>query len=455
MFWDFVLIFVLIALNGFFVSVEFAAVAARYHRIDALAQQGSGAARIVRVWLSSPAERDRLIAATQLGITIVSLALGAVGEKAFESALAPLVHQTALPPALSFLQGILPSLPLLLSLTIVTSFHVVFGEQVPKVATLRSPETFALRAAYPMRLFETTFRWFVDILDWATHFTLRLLGIPEADATHGHLSVEELKHLVEETPPADLQPESSEMLSAVLDFGELLVRQVMVPHTDIIAVQAATPLPDVIRLFSRHAVTKFPVYGEDLDDIVGILHIKDVVRLWGSPEFEQRTAGDVAREALFVPETLPVIAVLRRFRETRRHIAIVVDEYGGTAGLVTLEDLLEEIVGEVSDPFDETTPEIQPRPDGTAIVDGRALLEEVNEALGLDLTTPYYDTIAGYILDKLGRIPAVGEVVEEDGVRLTVLAMDGLRVSRLKIERLPTDEAGEAKEAEEDAAQAA
>ncbi len=443
MFWNFVLIFILIALNGFFVSVEFAAVATRRHRIDLLARQGSGAARIVQRWLESPAERDRLIAATQLGITLVSLALGAVGEKAFEGVLATFIHHASLPPALAFLQSTLSSLPLLLSLTIVTGFHVVLGEQVPKVATLRSPETFALRAAYPMRLFESIFRWFVDLLDWAAHFTLRLLGIPEAGAAHGHLSVEELKHLVAETPPADLQPESSEMLSAVLDFGELLVRQVMVPHTEIIAVQAATPLPEVIRLFSRHAVTKFPVYGEDLDDIAGILHIKDVVRLWGSPEFARRTAGEVAREALFVPETLPVLAVLRRFRETHRHIAIVVDEYGGTAGLVTLEDLLEEIVGEVSDPFDQTPPEIQPNPDGTAIVDGRALLEEVNEALGLDLTTPYYDTIAGYVLDKLGRIPSEGDVVEADRARLTVLAMDGLRVSRLKIERLPAETAEE------------
>ncbi len=439
MLWDFVLMFVLIALNGFFVSVEFAAVAARRHRIEMMAKEGSRPAQIVAQWLESPAARDRLIAATQLGITIVSLALGAVGEKAFAGALESLLHDLTLPPSLAFLDHILPSLPLLLSLTIVTSFHVVLGEQVPKVASLHSPETFAVRSAYPMRLFETTFRWFVDILDWATRFTLNLLGL-QVESVHGsHLTVEELKHLVSESGSSDLPVESGEMLTAVLDFGELLVRQVMVPHNDIIAVKADTPLTEVITLFSEHAVTKFPVYQNDLDDIIGILHIKDVVRLWGKPEFAERTARDLAREALFVPETLPVIAVLRRFRETRRHIAIVVDEYGGTAGLVTLEDLLEEIVGEVSDPFDQEGEEIEPQPDGSAIVSGRALLEEVNEALDLDLHTPYYDTIAGYVLDKLGRVPAVGDVVEDDGVRLTVLAMDGLRVSRLKIERLPAE----------------
>ncbi len=436
MFWDFLLIAVLIALNGFFVSVEFAAVAARRHRIELQAKEGSKAARIVLQWLESPAERDRLIAATQLGITMVSLALGAVGERAFEGILEQWVHGLTLPPFLDFLQVIIPSLPLLLSLTIVTSFHVVFGEQVPKVATLRSPETFALRAAYPMRLFESTFHWFVDLLDWATRLTLRLLGIEEAENLHGHLSVEELKQLVTESVPAGLQPESSEMLSAVLDFSDLLVRQVMVPHTEMVAIQAQTPLPEAMRLFSQHAVTKLPVYGEDLDDITGILHIKDVMRLWGTTEFEQRTAGEVAREALFVPETLSVLDVLRRFRETHRHMAIVVDEYGGTAGLVTLEDLLEEIVGEISDPFDDQPPEIEVLPDGTAMVDGRALLEEINEALGLDLTTPYYDTVAGFILDRLGRIPRTGDVVETDDARLTVLEMEGLRVARLKIEPL-------------------
>ena len=442
MLWDFIFIFVLIALNGFFVSVEFAAVAARRHRIEVLAKEGSRSAQIVKQWLESPAARDRLIAATQLGITIVSLALGAVGEKAFAGFLEAALHDATLPPALGFLDAIMPSLPLLLSLTIVTTFHVVLGEQVPKIATLRAPETFALRAAYPMRLFESAFRWFVDILDWATRFTLQLLGIQAENIHEPHLTVDELKHLVAASETA-LPAESGEMLTAVLDFGELLVRQVMVPHNDIIAIHADAPLPEVLTSFSQHAVTKFPVYREDLDDIIGILHIKDVVRLWNTPEFSQRTAGDVAREALFVPETLPVIDVLRRFRETHRHIAIVVDEYGGTAGLVTLEDLLEEIVGEVSDPFDEEVEEIQIHPDGSATVSGRALLEEVNEALGTHFDTPYYDTIAGYVLDKLGRIPAANEVIEDDNARLTVLTMDGLRVSRLKIEPLTAGEKDE------------
>ncbi len=437
MLWNFILIFVLIALNGFFVSVEFAAVASRRHRIEVLAKEGSKAARIVQHWLESPAARDRLIAASQLGITIVSLALGAVGEKAFEGVLAGWFERVSFPASWRFVQAVLPGLPLLLSLTIVTGFHVVLGEQVPKVATLRNPEAFALRAAYPMRLFEQTFRWFVDLLDGATRFTLRVLGLEAADVHGTHLSVEELKVLVEEGEKSGALPAGGEMLRAVLDFSELMVRQVMVPHTEIVAVTADTPLPQTIVLFSHHALTKFPVYEDDLDNIIGILHIKDVVRLWGTAEFEQRTARDLAREPLFVPETLPVIEVLRRFRETRQHIAIVVNEYGGTEGLVTLEDLLEEIVGEVSDPFDRAAPEVEILEDGSALVDGRALLEEVNEALHLDLQTPHYDTIAGFVLDRLGRIPAVGDAVEEDGVRLTVVAMDGLRIVRIKVERRP------------------
>lgn len=441
---DILIIAVLIAFNGFFVSVEFSAVAARRHRIAVQAKKGNKAAQIVKRWLDNPAERDRLLAATQLGITIVSLALGAVGEKTFEHAFAPWFASLQIPPALKFLQAIMPSLPLLASLTIVTSFHVVLGEQVPKVATLHAPEKFALRAAYPMWLFETVFAWFVDILDWATRVTLRLLGLQPV-TEHGHIGIEELKQLVSETKESGELPESGQMLSAVLDFGELLVRQVMVPRTEIVAVEADMPLPEVLDLFSKQAVTKFPVYEGELDNILGIIHIKEVVRYWKTAEFEGMKARDLAREALFVPETLPVAVLLHRFRESRQHIAIVVDEYGGTAGLVTLEDLLEEIVGEVGDQFDQEPPEIQPQPDGSFLVDGRTLLEDVNERLSTDLSTPYYDTIAGFVLDRLGRIPKVGDTVEEDGVRLTVVEMDGLRISRLRIERTEPDEQPEEK----------
>ncbi len=442
---NFFLIALLIALNGFFVSVEFAAVAARKARLETMAPPDSRSAAIVRTWLESPAARDRLIAASQLGITIVSLALGAVGDRTFEALLEPVFHGLTLPPFLAFVERILPALPLALSLTVVTTLHVVLGEQVPKVATLHAPERFALLAAQPMQIFARTFHWFVAALDWATRMVLRLLGLDTQQVSHGTVStLEELKQIVAESEEVGVIPaEGGEILHAVLDFGELVVRQVMVPRTEIIAIRADTPLREVLRLAAQHPVTKFPVYGEDLDDILGILHIKDLLRHLEDPQFAQMRAQDLAREALFVPETLPVNTLLVQFREHKQHIAIVIDEYGGTAGLVTLEDLMEEIVGEVSDSFDqEEGPEIQPLPDGSVLIDGLTLIEDVNEELGLHLEDPHYDTVAGYVLGRLGRIPKTGDVVElGDGQRLRVLAMDGLRIAKLRLERTQPGEA--------------
>jgi putative hemolysin len=223
-------------------------------------------------------------------------------------------------------------------------------------------------------------------------------------------------------------------LHAIFDFGELLVRQVMIPRTEISAFEADIHLREAIDIAIRSSFTKFPVYDDDLDNIIGIVHIKDLLRAEQDPERRNCRARLLVREAFFVPESVPVKTVLQQFRAKRRHIAIVMDEYGGTAGLVTLEDLMEEIVGEVSDPFDAVQPEIQKLPDGSAVIDGLALIEEVNEALGLHLHDPNYDTIAGYFLGCINRIPTKGDVIEKDGVRMTVEAMDAMRIERLTLE---------------------
>jgi len=434
------LIAVLITLNGFFVGVEFAAVASRRARLDMLDEANSRAMQIVHTWLDQPAARDRLIAASQLGITVVSLALGAAGENAFEAWLEPYFQVLALPAALQFLETILPAIPLVLSLTLVTSLHVVLGEQVPKVAVLRAPERFALFAAPIMRVFSTVFKWFIDVLDWATRQILEMIGISSGDMHSPTVSLEELRQMVS-GPEVEgvIDPPEREMLSAIIDFGELLVRQVSVPRTGIIAVEASTPLPEVVQTAIQHAVTKFPVYEENLDHVVGILHLRDLMgAMHRNGSDPNRTARDLAREALFVPETISVNDLLHQFRTRRMHMAIVLDEFGGTAGLVTLEDLLEEIVGEVRDPFDSTPPTIQPLPDGSALLEGLALIEEVNEYFGLHLIDPYYDTIAGYVLGKLGRIPQTGDSVEdsEQGIQLKVDGMDHLRIARILLTRL-------------------
>ncbi len=434
--WNFLLILLLVALNAFFTSVEFASVAARRTRVEILAEGGSAAANIVKGWLENPASRSRLIAACQLGITIVSLALGALGENTFQALLSPTFNRLALSPNLQRLTSLMAVLPLILSLIIITSIHVVLGEQVPKVATLHQPERVALLSAQPMTLFSKVFKWFIDALDWATRLILRIFGL---EVVGGHsliYTVDEIKQIISESEEGGvLEPPEREMLESVMDFGELMVRQVMVPRTEICAIDANIKLEEIIHSIKEHSYTKLPVYENDLDQIIGILHVKDVLQVMDQPDSHNISARELARETIYIPETLPVNELLHQFRHNRQHIAIVLDEFGGTAGLVTLEDLLEEIVGEVGDQFDLSTPEIQSQADGSVLIDGLTLIEAVNQQLGLNLSDPHYDTIAGYFLGKLGRIPEIGDMVESGGVQLKVQSMDGLRISQLSLLR--------------------
>jgi putative hemolysin len=433
-----ILVFILIALNAFFVSIEFAAVASRKSRIDVLADPDSAAVKIVKNWLENPAARDRLIAASQLGITIVSLALGSVGEKAFEALLEPYFHQIELPVALQSLSSVLAVFPLIFSLLIVTSFHVVLGEQVPKVASLHNPERVALFGARPMQIFSTIFKWFVDLLDWATRHILKILGLGLAEGHSVMYTIEELKQIVAESEEGGvIETPERKMLHAVFDFGELLVRQVMIPRTEITAFEADISLREAIEIAINSSYTKFPVYDDNLDNVIGVVHIKDLLRAEHDPDGPNRLTRTLVREALYVPEAVPVKAVLQEFRNQRQHIAIVMDEFSGTAGLVTLEDLMEEIVGEVSDPFDATIPEIHPLSNDTVIIDGLAIIDDVNETLGTHFESPHYDTIAGYFLGIFGRIPKVGDEIEIDGYYLRVEKMDAMRIESLKLTRLP------------------
>lgn len=430
----------LISLNAFFVGVEFAIIAGRRSRLDLLVTADNHAAQIVRKWMENEKDRDRLIGASQLGITLVSLALGAAGEDVFEALLAPFFTHFVLPENLSFLSSLTSGLPLIISLTVVTAAQIVLGEQVPKVAVLRSPERFALFAAPFMNIFITVFRGFIVLLDGATRLVLKFFGLPAHENTHTSvISAEELKQIVS-GPEVDgvIEPTEREMISAVINFGSLVVRQVMVPRVEIIALEANTPITEALQIAAKHGITKLPVYEENLDHIIGVLHLKDLLPVLQENHLDTRLAREMAREGLFVPETVSVNDLLRQMRARRQHMAITLDEFGGTAGLVTLEDLMEEIVGEFQDSFDEDLPAVQILPDGSALVDGMSMIEEINQKFSINLFDPNYDTIAGYVLGKLGRIAQVGDMVEdtEQGVRLKVDLMDRMRIARIHFSRL-------------------
>jgi CBS domain containing-hemolysin-like protein len=417
-------------MNGFFVAAEFSLVSVRHTRIAELVAQGQVSAIAVQDALKNP---DRVIAATQLGITLASLGLGWIGEPAVAHLLQPLVD--LFPNVVQ--SGISHSISAGLAFAMITFLHVVVGELAPKSIALQNPEKTSLVVARPTLWSERIFKPIIWLLNGTGNALLRLIGVKPASGHELVHSVEELKMLVTASSEGGVvEPQEREMLHAVFDFGELLVGQVMIPRTEIIAVEADIPLEQIITLITESTYTKFPVYDDDLDTILGIVHVKDILRLMQEPGWERSTARFLVREPIYVPETIPVSALLQHFQDRRQHIAIVLDEYGGTAGLVTLEDLLEEIFGEVSDPFDRVSPEFQTQPDGSIWIDGMTLIEDVNAHLGLDLEDPNYYTIAGYMLGKLGRIPKVKESIEGDNVRLQVEALDGLRIARVSLTRL-------------------
>ncbi len=437
--WNILLLFLLIALNAFFVAVEFSAVSSRRSRIDLVVDQDSPAVKIVKSWLDNSESRDYLIAACQLGITIVSLALGAVGENTFESLLEPLFLRAQLPPALQFVDAILPALPLVISLIIVSAIHVVFGEQVPKVATLRNPEKFAIRAAPYISLFSRIFKGFINLLNWLTKVVLRVTGTPPGNlAGHGYSRAEIKQLFAGPEVEGVLDPAEREMINAVIELGETVIRKVSIPRTEIQAIEADATLDEIIKIIMQNTVSKYPVYQENLDVIVGILHIRDLLPLIHHPPDKKVRARDLVRPALFVPESISIDDLLSEFRTHHQHLAIVLDEYGGTAGMVALEDLVEEILGDLKDPFDDTAPSIEDREDGSVLVDGLTLIEEVNDHMSLNLDDPKFDTIAGYLIGKLGRIPKLGDTYEdrEQGISLKVESMDRLRIDQILIKRI-------------------
>jgi len=420
----------LVLANAFFVSAEFSLVSVRRARIAELVSQGNQGARWVQRAIDNP---DQVIAATQLGITLSSLGLGWIGEPALAHLIKPIVD--LFPKTVQ--SGISHSISAGIAFAVITFLHVVVGELAPKSIALQYSEKTSLAVAQPTMITEWILKPFIWLLNGAGNSILRLIGVKPASGSLLVHSVEELKKLVSASAQSGVfDGDEGNMLQSIFDLSGLLVRQVMIPRTEIIAVEAQTPLNQLIELVTQTSYTKFPVYEDNLDQVLGVVHVRDIIKAMQEPESQNCTARSLAREPIYVPETVSVNLLLQNFRAERQHIAIVLDEYGGTAGLVTLEDLLEEIVGEVSDPFDEITPEIQVLPDGSSLIDGLALIEEVNEQLNLDLQDPDYDTIAGYVLGRLGHIPRLHEVIEEDGVRIRVEDLDGMRIARVSLKRL-------------------
>ncbi len=432
-------VLLLIVLNGFFVAAEFALVSVRKTRIEELAHQGDRRAQRVYRALS---HLDIYIAATQLGITMASLALGSVGEAALTPLLQPLFHFLPVAGALFTSHGVAVALAFIT----VTSLHIVFGELAPKSVALQRPENTTMWVTAPLDLFMRLFRPFIYVLNTVGNGVVRLIGlqpVPEHASVH---SVEELELLVHSSREAGIIAEQEErMVAGVFDFGDTVVRKVMTARLDIIAVEVSTPPEELIRVVMETGHSRLPVFEDNLDNILGIIHVKDVLKdmLDGKLDCPLK---ELLRPPFFVPENKRASYLLAEMRRSKSQMAVVRDEYGVVSGVVTIEDLLEEIVGDILDEYDveeNLMTEIDPR---LWLVDGGMLLEELNERLDLSLPTDEADTIGGYLFGLLGHQPVTGESAAAQGISFSVEETDGRRVTKVRLKLLEPavdSEAGE------------
>ena len=413
--------------NGFFVAAEFSLVTVRKTRIDQLIAEGSRFALPVRRALDNP---TNFIAATQLGITMASLGLGWVGEPAVATIIEPAF--SSLPPRISLATA--HTVAVAIAFIGITALHIVLGELVPKTIALQRAEQTAMIVVRPAQLFQRSLSPFIKMLNGAGRFVLKLLGLREPSG-HGMVhSEEELKMLVTASQEAGvLEEDEEQMLHRVFHFSEFTAAQMMVPRTEMAAVPADAPLQEIVDLVVRGRHTSLPVYREEVDDVIGIMLVTDLVKALASPA-TAFSAAAIAREALTVPETMKADQLLRQMRRHRTHQAIVIDEYGGTAGLVTFERVMERIVGQLGGDFGTAGRQITQLPDGSSEVDGLALVSDINEQFGLEIDEETYSTIGGYMLGRLGRRPKICDTVEAGARTLTVVALDGLRVARVRLQ---------------------
>ena len=430
-------VFALVGANGFFVAAEFALVKIRTTRVEQLVAQGNRLARIVQ---QQTTHLDNYIAATQLGITLASLALGWIGEPSLAHLIEPLFQWVGNGVAA---QDIANTAAIIISFILITGFHIVLGELVPKSIALQRTERVSLFIAAPLLVFSSVFRPFIALMNGVGNAIVRLLGFSTGGEHESVHSVEELEIIVKQSRQAGvLDAEEEVLLRHVFDFSDKVARDILTPRSDIVAVEARTSLDEAARVCFASGYTRLPVYRETLDQIIGVLHAKDLLHARESAGAATPAIETVMRPASFVLESQHLDDVLALLRREGTHMAFVVDEYGQVAGLLTLEDVLEEIVGEIHDEYDtgEDIP-IRRREDGVWVVAGSESYENVRAATGLpeipEDERGQYATLPGLLMLRLGRVPRVGDRVPlEPDWEIEVAKMDGRRVRQVLLRRM-------------------
>ncbi len=430
------LIVLLVFLNAIFVAAEIALITVRRSRLEQLVDEGSRGARRVRRLVDDP---GRFLAVIQLGITFIGFLASAFAAISLTRGLTDLLAD------IGVLRDLAGALSLILVTIILSLFTIVFGELVPKSLALAHPERFALTLARPVDLLGRLLGPLVALLTSVTRAVTHGFGVDVAK--EAQISAAELKLIVERGGEQGiLEAEEEQMIHAVIELGERRVHEVMVPRTTIVSLPVTATMDEAIQTIVEEGHSRIPVYEESIDEVVGLLYAKDLLpylRDAAGPRPELRA---ILRPPLFVPESVSIDDLLHEFQRRKVHIAIVLDEYGGTAGIVTIEDLLEEIVGEIQDEYDVEEPMVERLSDDAARVDGRAAVGELGELFDTEIALEdedEYDTVGGLIYHRIGGIPAPGDRVEVDGLVLTVETVDGRRVDKVLVVRHPRAESDE------------
>lgn len=423
--WYLTIAFLLVLLNAFFVAAEFAMVKVRSTRLETLQESGNFLAR----WAYSIVQNlNAYLSATQLGITLASLGLGWVGEPAFAALLEPLLRNFSLSE--TAIRGV----AFAVAFTVITVLHLLLGELVPKQIAIQTAEKVLLAVAVPMRFFYWVFFPFLWFLNHATNWFVRLIGFQiKAEETH---TEDEIRLIVEDSyEEGSLSPRKASLLENIFEFTHRTARQIMVPRQDIVYLQVGKSAKENMDIAKESGHTRFPLCDGDLDRVIGLINIKDII--WKLEDSDDLiNLYDLKRPILYVPDTVTSDQLLREFQTKKIHMAVVVNEFGTTAGLVSLEDVIEELVGEIQDEFDQELPKISKRGENSYIVDGTASLREVEQVLDISLEDENSVSVGGFFVNHLARLAKEGDFIRIPPYRISALEVKNRRVLKLLFEKI-------------------
>ncbi|MHC1684361.1 MAG: hemolysin family protein [Clostridiaceae bacterium] len=418
-------VLLLVFMNGFFVATEFAVVKVRKSRIETLLIEGNKSARHT---IKVVNDLNSYLSACQLGITLASLGLGWVGEPAVAKMLDPIFQMFDIPEATTH------SISFIIAFSIITGFHIVLGELVPKSLAIISSEKIALATSLPLIMFYKTTYPIMWAFNQSTNFILKVFGMSQVDEHDAAHTDEEIKLLVEESYKHGLIDKTElTFVDNIFDFSEKTVKDIMIPRTDMACIFIEDSFDEILEFALDEELTRYPVCKESKDNVIGFIHIKDLYKL--KIEGKSTDIKTIVREIKFVPESLSISELFKVFQKEKAQMSIIIDEYGGTSGLVTVEDILEEIVGEIQDEFDDDGEDIKKNEEGNFIIDGKVLIEDINDLLEVRIEDENIDTIGGWIYAQSKSYPVVNDKISYENFDFIILKCDRKRINKVLVRK--------------------